>query len=816
MTIQIPVLDDRTYDQLVAEARSRVPVHTPEWTNLNENDPGITLLELFAFLTDNLLYRGNRIPEANRLKFLSLLGIDLQPASPGVGLVTVGNDRGPLPPLAVEAGTEVRAGQVRFLTDTSLAVLPVTAAAYFKQPQQPDATTADHYRTLYQSFLETDSEVLTFYKPVALDPPATGRIDPVVDLGDPANGTIDRSLWIALLGQKGAALSDVRAAIAGQTLTIGVYPTATVPGQVVLPEHTGTPTSDPGLVVEIAAPASDPSDPSAATGLGIGPASYSRLPITYAEPVLDAPGLIQVTMPAYERLLVWDFDPEEEGTGDFPPRLDDPQVSSRLVTWIRLRYPPLGDDGRTDSTGSPEATGCADGTTATTPPTVTTAGGDLSLAGCRCGCGGGAGTGGTVSTTSVTRPGRLSWVGVNATRVVQAIGVRQELLGLAPGTPYHVCTLAHSPVLTTGLPEASAEAVTVEVQDIDGTWSTWHQIDDILATTPEDQVFTLDPAAGTITFGSGLNGLRPVHGARIRASYWYGGGAQGRVAIGGLNKSAALPGGFSVANPLATWGAGDGESSSDGEAAITRWLRHRDRLVSSDDFRDLTRRTPGIDLGRVEVLPLFNPNATGAQEWPGMVTLLVIPLSDALHPDAPVPDRQFLDAVCAWLTPRRLVTTELHVRGPVYLPVWVSVAVVPLPGQVPSLVNQAVNNAVRSFLSPLTGGLPTEPSDVGLVGSPGTTGSGWPLGVSLRAQDVEAVATRVGGVRYVDSVQLATIGPDGSVLSPVDSVPLTGLQLPRATVFCSAPPAADPAGLIAGSQGVAPTSVPVPVVPETC
>jgi predicted phage baseplate assembly protein len=809
MTIQIPVLDDRTYDQLVAEARSRVPVHTPEWTNLNENDPGITLLELFAFLTDNLLYRSNRIPEANRLKFLSLLGIGLQPASPGVGLVTVSNDRGPLPPLAVEAGTEVTAGKVRFLTDTSLAVLPVTAVAYYKQPQQPDAATVDRYRALYQSFLETDSEVLTFYKPVALPLPATGRPDPVVDLGDPVNGTIDRSLWIGLLGQKGAALSDVRAAIAGQTLTIGVYPTATVPGQVVLPEHTGTPTADPGLVVEIASPASDPSDSTAASGLGIGPASYSRTPITYAEPVLDAPGLIQVTLPTYERLLLWDFDPEEEGTGDFPPRLDDPQVSSRLVTWVRLRYPPLGDDG------SAAATDSAATASATTSPTVSAAGGDLSLAGCGCGCGDTTGTTGTGSTTAATMPGRVTWVGVNATRAVQAIGVRQESLGLAPGTPYHSCTLAHAPVLTTALP-AAAEAVTVEVQDIDGTWSTWHQIDDILAATPEDQVFTLDRAAGTITFGSGLNGLRPVRGARIRASYWYGGGAQGRVAIDGLNKSTALPGGFSVTNPLPTWGAGDGESSSNGEAAITRWLRHRDRLVTSDDFRDLTRRTPGVALGRVEVLPLFNPEATGAQEWPGMVTVLVIPESDAVHPDAPVPDRQFLDAVCAWLAPRRLVTTELHVRGPVYVPVWVSVAVVPLAGQVPSLVNQAVTDAVRAFLAPLTGGLPTEPADDGLVGSPGTTGSGWPLGVSLRAQDVEAVATRVTGVRYVDSVQLAMVGPDGAVLSPVDNVPLTGLQLPRATVFCSAPPAADPAGLIAGSQSVAPTLVPVPVVPETC
>ena len=329
-----------------------MPVHTPEWTNLNENDPGITLLELFAFLTDNLLYRSNRIPEANRLKFLSLLGIGLQPASPGVGLVTVSNDRGPLPPLAVEAGTEVRAGQVRFVTDTSLAVLPVDRRGVLQAAPAARRATVAHYRTLYQSFLATDSEVLTFYKPVALDPPATGKPDPVIDLGDPVNGTIDRSLWIALLGQKGAALSDVRAAIAGQTLTIGVYPTATVPGQVVLPRahRYADPGPRPGRRDRRARFRPERPD-RRRSGLGIGPSRYSRLPITYAEPVLDAPGLIQVTLPAYERLLLWDFDPEEEGTGDFPPRLDDPQVSSRLVTWIRLRYPPLGEDSTAGADG---------------------------------------------------------------------------------------------------------------------------------------------------------------------------------------------------------------------------------------------------------------------------------------------------------------------------------------------------------------------------------------------------------------------------------------------------------------------------------
>src|SRR5947208_16926376 len=96
MPLTIPTLDDRTYQQLLNEALARIPVHTPEWTNFNESDPGVTLLELFAFLTENLLYRSNQIPERNRRKFLSLLSIPLQPAVPARGLVTILNNRGPL------------------------------------------------------------------------------------------------------------------------------------------------------------------------------------------------------------------------------------------------------------------------------------------------------------------------------------------------------------------------------------------------------------------------------------------------------------------------------------------------------------------------------------------------------------------------------------------------------------------------------------------------------------------------------------------------------------------------------------------------
>jgi len=59
MPIQVPNLDDRRYADLVAEAKTLIPRDTKEWTDFNDSDPGITLLQLFAWMTDILIYRLN-------------------------------------------------------------------------------------------------------------------------------------------------------------------------------------------------------------------------------------------------------------------------------------------------------------------------------------------------------------------------------------------------------------------------------------------------------------------------------------------------------------------------------------------------------------------------------------------------------------------------------------------------------------------------------------------------------------------------------------------------------------------------------------
>jgi predicted phage baseplate assembly protein len=82
MPLPAPNLDDLRFQRdLVDEARRRIIRYCPEWTEYNLSDPGITLIELFAWMTETMVYRLNRVPVKNYIKFMELLGIQLQPAS---------------------------------------------------------------------------------------------------------------------------------------------------------------------------------------------------------------------------------------------------------------------------------------------------------------------------------------------------------------------------------------------------------------------------------------------------------------------------------------------------------------------------------------------------------------------------------------------------------------------------------------------------------------------------------------------------------------------------------------------------------------
>ncbi|MEM9947603.1 MAG: putative baseplate assembly protein [Cyanobacteria bacterium P01_D01_bin.36] len=100
-------LDDRGFKDLVEECLLRIPRYCPEWTNHNPSDPGITMVELFGWLTDQMMMRFNQVPRRNYVAFLELLGVQLQPPAPARSAVTFYLSASLADPYQIPAAVEI-------------------------------------------------------------------------------------------------------------------------------------------------------------------------------------------------------------------------------------------------------------------------------------------------------------------------------------------------------------------------------------------------------------------------------------------------------------------------------------------------------------------------------------------------------------------------------------------------------------------------------------------------------------------------------------------------------------------------------------
>lgn len=133
MTLTAPNLDDRRFQELVDDAKRLVQRRCPEWTDHNVSDPGVTLIETFAWMTDLLLYRLNRVPDRHYVKFLELIGVQLYPATAARAEVTFWLS-GPNPErVRIPAGIEVATSRnesgdpIGFTVAEELFILPCEA-----------------------------------------------------------------------------------------------------------------------------------------------------------------------------------------------------------------------------------------------------------------------------------------------------------------------------------------------------------------------------------------------------------------------------------------------------------------------------------------------------------------------------------------------------------------------------------------------------------------------------------------------------------------------------------------------------------------
>jgi predicted phage baseplate assembly protein len=148
MSLPAPNLDDRRAQELVDEAKRYLQHRWPEWTGWtdhNVSDPGVTLIETFAHMVDQLIYRLNRVPERTYVKLLELIGIRLFPPTPASTRVTFWlSSRGTTTvqvPRCTEVATERTTSQsaVVFRTSEPLDIVPVELEAFGSQTSGTDS-----------------------------------------------------------------------------------------------------------------------------------------------------------------------------------------------------------------------------------------------------------------------------------------------------------------------------------------------------------------------------------------------------------------------------------------------------------------------------------------------------------------------------------------------------------------------------------------------------------------------------------------------------------------------------------------------------
>jgi hypothetical protein len=776
MPLPLPPLDDRSYGDLRAELLRRIPVYAPEWTDHGPSDPGVTLLELFAFLGENLLFRFNQVPDATRMWVLRLLDVPLRPALAATGLVVVTPRTAA--PVGVDAGSVVRAGDVAFTVEQDVTALPVAfrVAAKLAAPAPTDPELVQSARNVVDAADLDDDEAPVYYRTTEL--PA----DPLAPEARPLDlaAAVDRSLWVALLAPDaadGPALLAPGGPLDGAVVNLGATldpvvgdladvepcrcPAGSCPGhaggasyvadaddgrfhlprcplvtgRVDVEEVGGDALRRRGLEpCAVCAPEPGPEPPQLVWEVSTvlddddGAPVYCRLQqVGDTTGGLTRDGVVRLRLPkglpAVGVPVPDDLD--ATGTGDLPPLLDD---DPPVLLWLR-GYPPAG---------APEI-------------------------------------------------GRLRWVGGNAAEITQTVVARPEHAGTGTGMPGQRMSLVH--------PQVVPGSVQLEVEE-SGRWVRWSPVEAFAGSGPDDRHFVLDPQAGTVLFGDTLRGRAPQVGERVRvARYRYGGGGAGNVAGGAVS---ALEGpAADVANPLPTTGGADAEDVATGLTRIPGELRRRDRAVTADDFRELAGMVAGV--ARAECLPRFHPH-TQAVDAAGVVTVMVWPQDDPARPDAPQPSRGLLRQVCRHLDARRLVTTELYVVPPVYQPVAVSVGLAVKPGYSGDAVRRWVELLLRQYLAP--------------VPPYGPEGAGWPLGRRVHGPELEAAALQVEGVEYLEGLEVAGQDDAGSWSS--GTVELSSWEVPRLVTIAVVTGPPPPAGTLPPPPPTPPTLVPVPVLRTEC
>ena len=758
MPLPLPNLDTRRWADLVDEGRALIPRHAPGWTDHNVHDPGITLVELFAWLVEQLIYRANRVPERHLRKFLALAGFAPEPPRPATAVLGV--------QLAANAGTHtVPAGTPFAATASDGRAVPFVATA--------PTTLVEAALVAAQSF---DGERFVDRTRALRE----GTAFPAMGADPRAPRPYDAERAPALY------LGFDRALPPGSAATLWLHPAAARAGEGVALD---------AEEAERRAACDRPTRPCAGGGAG---GDEPAPPV----PPMPAPSALH-----HSARTAWDYreapgwralDPRAQQvddrtralTLDAPVRLAVPTAMAAMqvgavsapLFWIRCRLVRGSFDDTPVLTGvtlNAVAVEQARAAWHRFPIAAGTVPAGAIAPGARLRLAIGLDERGVMHTLAVEPPSSsapellvLDYTAPTAT-APGSIALPLVQLGTGSGLPEQ-----HLPI--EGAPVARGE---VAVHTIEGTagaarWRAWTARADLDASGETEPHASIAPAGDEIRFGDGRRGRVPPDGAAIVAAYAATMGTLGEVSGGRpwrldddpvaharLGASFAAVAQATVGSRLGAAHGSDAEPVGHAAARAAAFLWAHERLVelcqgdacSTLDQLDgaavrarpaPARATTALDLERI-ALDVPGTRVRRARAWTaldpveacleasGTVTLVIVP---ALPRQRPSPSPGLLRAVRRWVDRRRVLCTRVVVVGPSYLDVSVRATVRALRSADADRVRAAVASALDGFLDPLTGG---------------PAGRGWPFGRDVYRSEILQVIDAVPGVDHVLALSLA-------------------------------------------------------------
>lgn len=303
-------------------------------------------------------------------------------------------------------------------------------------------------------------------------------------------------------------------------------------------------------------------------------------------------------------------------------------------------------------------------------------------------------------------------------------------------------------------------------------WLSWERVENFLQSGPDDRHYTFNPRTGVVLFGNGLNGRIPQATESIRARFYrVTRGEQGNLAAHKLwqlgvtvelsDEEKSRPRVWT--NPAPATGGRESESIEDAKLRSRGIFRKQAPVLTAKDYETAAIQTPGLRVARAKAVPNYNPRLPKLN-LPGELTIIVAPqpAPQQAFPESPppMPSDGFLKTVFNHLETLRLVATNIHVVGPKYVPVTVSCRVFLKKGASSAEANKIIRKALESYLDPTRGGPDRD--------------SGWPFGRSVFPSEITQQLARIPAVDYVTGVSLNGLKVGQKLKLPYNGLPTAG------------------------------------------